>query len=392
MAVPNFPSAQFCRSIVRFLDTIGYDDSNLTREERISGLREVHSKTAEYFAQPLPRETLKGVHPARIATVCRTISHLVVYCWPYVPRDAQVDISIWQSIINVLDDDISDNPAAHTATLWDDLLAGRPPSHPFWKLMQVHLPKLLAHFGSFCAFNIMRSTIDYFEGCWIEQHSFQGWRGADCYPMFVRRLTTLGGGVAGSLLPASGGFDDQALFKEISIVMAHIDGIVALPNDLFSFYKEFDQDEPNLISNMCAVEGVTMEEALERLTDQTIHACVRILELLEDKEAAVRKTIHGFIHGYVTWHFCELRYRMSEVYHAAAAPELGLEGKKFREYQDKAFSVGWVPLEEWSLPEDQRVPRQHNQPDGGVSVQNGSQSSHPLVQVWEKGSHFATTS
>lgn len=73
MAVPNFPSAQFCRSIVRFLDTIGYDDSNLTREERISGLREVQSKTAEYFAQPLPRETLEDVHPARIATVSRAI-------------------------------------------------------------------------------------------------------------------------------------------------------------------------------------------------------------------------------------------------------------------------------------------------------------------------------
>ncbi|KAI7773148.1 Trichodiene synthase [Diaporthe eres] len=293
-------------SIVRFLDTIAYDDSNLTREERVSGLREVHSKTAEYFAQPLPRQTLKDVHPARIATVSRTISHFVVYCWPYVPRNVQVDISIWASIINVLEDEISADPAAHTADLWTDLLAGRPPSHPFWKLMQVHLPRLLAHFDSFCAFNIMRSTIHYFEGCWIEQHSFQGWRRADYYPMFVRRLTTVGGGVAGSLLPSSGGFDDQALFKETSIVMAHIDGIVALPNDLFSFSKEFDQDEPNLT--------------------HAIHARVRILELLEDKDAAVRQTIRGFIHGYVTWHFCELRYRMGEVYHAAAAPELGGAG------------------------------------------------------------------
>lgn len=390
MAVPNFPLAQFCRSIVRFLDTIEYDDSNLAREERISGLREVHSRTAEYFAQPLPREMLKDVDPARIATVSRTISHLVVYCWPYVPRDAQVDISIWQSVINVLDDEVDPDPAAHMDTCWDDLLAGRPPRHPFWRLMQAHLPRLLAHFGSFCAFNIMRSTVDYFEGCWIEQHSFQGWRGADCYPMFVRRLTTLGGGVAGSLLPASGGFDDQALFKEISIVMAHIDGIVALPNDLFSFYKEFDQDEPNLVSNLGAVEGITVDQALERLTDQAIHACVRILELLADKDAAVRRTIRGFIHGYVTWHFCELRYRMGEVYHAAAAPELGPAGERFREYMDRAFSVGWVPLEEWSLTEDQRGSPARIEPDGGATGQAGSKSLHPSVQLWEKGSHFAT--
>lgn len=390
MAVPNFPLAQFCRSIVRFLDTIEYDDSNLTREERISGLREVHARTAEYFAQPLPRETLRDVDPARIATVSRTISHLVVYCWPHVPRDAQVDISIWQSVINVLDDEVDPDPAAHMDTCWGDLLAGRTPGHPFWRLMQAHLPRLLAHFGSFCAFNIMRSTVDYFEGCWIEQHSFQGWRGADCYPMFVRRLTTLGGGVAGSLLPASGGFDDQALFKEISIVMAHIDGIVALPNDLFSFYKEFDQDEPNLVSNLGAVEGITTDQALERLTDQAIHACARILELLADKDAAVRRTVRGFIHGYVTWHFCELRYRMGEVYRAAAAPELGPAGQRFREYMDRAFSVGWVPLEEWSLTEDQRASRARVEPDGGATGQGGIKSLHPSVQLWEKGSHFAT--
>lgn len=392
MAVPNFPTAHFCRSIVRFLDIIEYDDSNLTREERIVGLREVHSKTAEYFAQPLPRETLKDVHPARIATVCRTISSLVVYCWPYVPRDVQVDITIWQSVINVLDDEVSEDPSAHTATLLTDMLAGRPPSHPFWKLMQEHLPRLLAHFGSFCGLNIMRSTIEYFEGCWIEQHSFQGWRGADCYPMFVRRLASLGGGVAGSLLPASSGFDDKALFKEISTVMAHFDDVVALPNDLFSFYKEFDQDEPNLVSNLCTVEAMTMEQALERLTDQAIHSCVRMLELLADKEAAVWKTIRGFIHGYVTWHFCELRYRMKEVYDAAAAPEVGLAGKKFREYQEKAFSVGWVPLEKWSLSEDQRASRPDTQLQGEVTIQDESKHQHPLVQVWEKGSHFGTAS
>lgn len=45
---------------------------------------------------------------------------------------------------------------------------------------------------------------------------------------------------------------------------------------------------------------MTTEQALERLTDQAIHACVRILELREDKDAAVRQTIRGFIHGYVT--------------------------------------------------------------------------------------------
>jgi trichodiene synthase len=222
MAVPNFPTAHFCKSIVRSLDTIEYDDFNLMREERILALREVHSKTAEYFAQLLPRETLKDVHPARIATVCRTVLHLVVYFWPYVPHEVQVYVTIWQSIINVLDDELSADPAANTSTLLTDMLAGQPPRQPFWKLC-----------------------------CWIEQHSFQGWRRADCYPMFVRRLTTPGSGVAGSLLPASGGFDDQKLFKEMSIVMAHIDGIVALPNDLLLLQGVRPGRTKSSVQSMC---------------------------------------------------------------------------------------------------------------------------------------------
>lgn len=83
---------------------------------------------------------------------------------------------------------------------------------------------------------------------------------------------------------------------------------------------------------------------------------------------------------------------MGEVYHAAGAPELGVAGMKFREHQDRAFSIGWVPLEEWSVAEDQRVPSTQIQPHGGVTVQEGDKVPHPLVQLWKKGSHFATTS
>lgn len=274
----SFPKAQFCNPITRrFLDTIEYDDNNLTREERISGLREVHAKTADYFTQPLPREALEDIHPVRTPTVCHTISSLVVYCWPYVPRDVRADVTIWMSIINVLDDETSSDPASNTPTLLTDMLAGRPPSYPFRKPMQAHLPTLLAHFGSFCGFKI------------------------------VRRLSTLGGAVAGTLSPTSRGFDDQALFKEISIVMGQIYGIIALQNGLFSFYREFDQAEPNLVSNIGGVEGITMEQALETLTNYTTYSCVLSLELLADKDAAVRQSISIFIHSYVTWHLCELR-------------------------------------------------------------------------------------
>lgn len=57
----------------------------------------------------------------------------------------------------------------------------------------------------------------------------------------------------------------------------------------------FDQDEPNPVSKIGIFEGINMEQARERLKDQAIHPCVRILELLAAKDAAVRPSISGFI-------------------------------------------------------------------------------------------------
>lgn len=108
------------------------------------------------------------------------------------------------------------------------------------------------------------------------------------------------------------------------------------------------------MSKIGIFEGITMEQALERLKYQAIHPCVRILELLAAKDAALRPPISGIIKVYVTWHFCELRCRMKEAYDAEAAPDLGLASKRICEYLDLTFSVGWVPLEEWSLSEGHR--------------------------------------
>lgn len=347
MDTETFPSDLFCRAMVRFLDALEYDDDNLTHDERVEGLRYVHSRTAAYFTQPLPRETLTRVDPARIAAVTRTISHFIVYCWSKVPRDVQVDISIYLSIINVLDDEINADPSSHMVSFWDDLIQGKQQKHPFWLLMNAHLPGFLNHYGSFCAFNIMRCTFDYFEGCWIEQHNFQGYPGSDCFPLFLRRLNCLGGAVGGTIFPAAE-FDDQKLFKEFACVMAQIDGPIAFVNDLFSFYKEFNQDEANLVSSWCTVDGISLEQALERLTDNTIHSCIQILSIFKEKDPKVLATIRAFIHGYVTWHFCDLRYRLREI---SGCADNGPVGAKFRQYFEKALSVGWVDLEEWTLPQ-----------------------------------------
>lgn len=143
MKMNIFPTSTYCESIVRFLDAIEYRDDNLTRKERVERLCQVHNKTAQYFTEPLPRKILKNVAPRRIAAVTRTVSHAVVCFLSKLPLEAQVDVSIYMCILNVLDDEISSEPNTLMATFWTDLVQGKQQKHAFWALFNAHLPRLL---------------------------------------------------------------------------------------------------------------------------------------------------------------------------------------------------------------------------------------------------------
>jgi trichodiene synthase len=94
----------------------------------------------------------------------------------------------------------------------------------------------VGHYGSFCSFAILRSTFDYFQGCWIETNDFQGFEGLRYVPHFLRRLNCLGGVCAGSFFPTRQ-FDEEKLFDQVTTTIAHIEPSVALINDLISFYN-----------------------------------------------------------------------------------------------------------------------------------------------------------
>lgn len=308
----QFPSKTYSHSVVRFLDAIEYKDDNLTCDQRVECLRYVHSKTAEHFAQPLPRTILKSVEPVRLAAVLRTASHIAAHGSPKVSRDVQTDISIYLSIIILLDDDINCDPSNHMATFWRDLVQGKRQRHPFWVLMNAHLPQLLSNYGSFCAFNTVRCTLDYFQGSWMEQRNIQCFEGSTCFPLYIRRLENPGSLVGGLLFPAAQ-FDDKKLIDEISYVMVQTGELVTFIDDLFSFYKEYDQKETTLVMNWSKAEGITVDQALERLTDNVIRSYKQIMDILKNKDQEVLSSVRAFVHGYVTSHFCDVRYRLREV-------------------------------------------------------------------------------
>ncbi|RJE19855.1 hypothetical protein PHISCL_07811 [Aspergillus sclerotialis] len=324
MNTEQFPSATYCRAIVRFLDGIKHKDDNLTSDQRVDCLRHVHSITAEYFTKPLPRTILKNVEPVRLASVLRTASHIAAYGFPKVPRDLR--------------------PEYPYGFLLDRSCPGHTSETPILVIMNEHLPRLLNHYGNFCAFNTVRGTFDYFQGSWMEQRNIQCCEASSCFPLYLRRLASPGSTVGGLLFPAAQ-FDDRKLIEEISHVMAHTSELVTFINDLLSLYKEYNQKETTLVTNWCKAEGITMDQALERLTDNAVHSCKQILDILEKKDKAVLSSVRAFIRGYVTAHFCELRYQLREVYEDKATGE---SGKKFRQYFEKALGTGWVDLEKWT--------------------------------------------
>lgn len=153
-----FPTEYYLENLVRLCDTIEYNDSNYTREQRIDNLHYAYSKTAAHFAQPLQQKLLK-VSPKRLQASLETIVGMVVYSWTKVSRELMAELSIHYTYTLILDDS-TDDPEPNMGAFFDDMMSGQPQKHPWWRLVNENLPNVLAHFGPFCSLNLIRSTID----------------------------------------------------------------------------------------------------------------------------------------------------------------------------------------------------------------------------------------
>lgn len=153
-----FPIDYFMDTVVRVLDIIKYRDNNYDRDERVKNLQYAYTEAAKHFAQPLQQETLK-VNPKRLEAALRTIVGMVVYCWTKVSPELMAALSIHYTYTLLLDDS-SNDPHPEMPSFFEDLIHGRQQKHPWWRLVNGHFPRVLHHYGSFCAFNLIRSTFD----------------------------------------------------------------------------------------------------------------------------------------------------------------------------------------------------------------------------------------
>lgn len=350
MITKQFPLNEYIAALTKFLETIDYHDDLFSHEQRLESLRYVYCHTAKHFDQPVERAAL-SVSSRKLQAVMRTSTLVTVYCWAKCPLDVMVGVSVYFAYIIMLDDS-SARPNAQMTTFCEDLIKGKPQKHLFWQRMNAHLSSFLGYYGGFCAITIFRSTLDFFQGCWIEQNNFGGFPGSKYFPHFLRRLNGLGGISSATLFPSSE-FNEEVLFEEIVTAVAQIEPQLTFCNDLISFYKEFDspRDQINLVSNLTHCHGIPWEVAFERLTSDSIDSCEQLVNVFKGKNSKVEATVRAFVHGYVTWHLCDPRFRMEEVYKLSGNSEADV---KFRQYYEQAKSIGVIDFNLWANPSNQR--------------------------------------
>ncbi|KAK6207360.1 hypothetical protein LQW54_007187 [Pestalotiopsis sp. IQ-011] len=238
MADKQFPMKEYVAALAEFLETIDYQDENYSHEQHVNTLRHVYYHTAKHFDEPIEKAALE-VEPKRLQAIMRTSTLVTVYCWAKCPLDVMVGVAIYSVYIVMLDDS-SMIPAEQMTTFCEDLIKGRAQKHPFWQRMNAHLTNFLGLYGRFCAMTILRSTLDFFQGCWIEQKNFGGFPGSGYFPDFLRRLNGPGGISSATLFPSSE-FDEDLVFEEIVTAVAQMEPQLTLCNDLISFYKNIRQ-------------------------------------------------------------------------------------------------------------------------------------------------------
>ena len=144
-------------------------------------------------------------------------------------------------------------------------------------------------------------------------------------------------------------FNETKHFTEIISVIAQMQSWMAYVNDLLSFYKEFDdpRDQSSLINNYCRCEGKTINQALDKLTQESIALSEQITTVFEDKNPEVVATLQDTMQGWITWHLCSPRYRLKDFVEYAGDSKTNLQ---FAEHLQTATRVAELCPNEWAVP------------------------------------------
>ena len=154
-----FPIDRYVESLVLLLSSAKYEDKNYDGSERQRSLKHTYADAAQHYLQEIQQGELK-VNIKYFEPMLATVVAFAVYCYPNVPADVKTAIAIYFTYMAILDDDTEDKSQPSMATFWEDLVHGKEQRHPWWRVMSKQLVRCVKHYGSFCAFNIVRTAFD----------------------------------------------------------------------------------------------------------------------------------------------------------------------------------------------------------------------------------------
>ena len=154
-----FPINLYVESLVLLLRSVKYEDTNHTRSEHQTSLQRIYAESAQHFLREIQQGEL-DVSLGYFEPVLASIVAYVASSYPYISADITADIAIFFTYTAILDDDTSEESQPSMETFFEDLIHAKEQKHPWWRLMNRQLLKTGKHYGSFCAFNIVRSAFD----------------------------------------------------------------------------------------------------------------------------------------------------------------------------------------------------------------------------------------
>ncbi|KAF9468658.1 isoprenoid synthase domain-containing protein [Collybia nuda] len=163
--------------------------------------------------------------------------------------------------------------------------------------------------------SIVCAALEFVNGCALENHAdiqnIVPCSSSPSWPYYLRAKT----GVA----PA---YSFMIFTKNVHPKLSHfiqaiadINLFIDLTNDTLSFYKEsMDNEEGNYVTNRSLVHGKPPIRVLSEVADEAYAAYSRVSKSLKTQGTPeAYKAWMTFVHGYITFHVTQGRYRLEEL-------------------------------------------------------------------------------
>ncbi|GLA26997.1 terpene cyclase [Aspergillus niger] len=220
---------------------------------------------------------------------CITTATKISSCsYPFTSPEVLDAIALYATYVISIDD-ITNEILPDLECYGSQLVLGQSQRHELLRGFTKFLGDQPRVFGAFGGDMIIKGTMEFIASAVIEQNQDAFQLSQDINP------------------------EDRDLQKYVSAIPS-IMLFLGYVNDLLSFYKEElkEEDSPGFVQSYAKVHDSTALHALQQLRHETIKEVRKIRRMLSN-DVLMAERINQFIYGYIFYHLCTGRYRLTEL-------------------------------------------------------------------------------